>query len=682
MRKTSFGIEKIFDSVLYAPSIKKLWKYLNKKRIFYWSIDFFYGILSFLKKISASIPFLKTIIGTAPVDFSDFNTYAIAQSHLDAAWLWTIQDSKVRAFKTFYKGIEHIEKYPYFRISLTSPLYYNWVKKYDKNLWKKVREAVKSEKLDVFGGSWIEPDLNCSSGESLVRQRLYGQLFYLRNFGKISRVEALPDTFGFPSTLPQILVKSGADSFWTTKLTWNDYNSFPIANFMWRGPDGSEIFTHMFKFVEMGILDFGLYKKTGRRPKKHNLVFNSRSNYENNSDLLSDTQKVSTAGIFYGTGDGGEGPLEFEIDLMENLGRRFKQKQTTAHKYFEILKKDVGDKIITWNDELYLEYHRGCLTTLADVKKGNRLSENLIIAAEMLSMIFLIRGISPNYEFPKAIFDDCWKKIMLHQFHYILSGTSIPEVYVQTRKEHDYVIKNMRLILEGILKQIFSSTPHDREEILVYNPITVFNDASIRIGEIEVPVKNLEPLSLNILNKNTLAKSVDAQNSNLKLTGSDSFFTIENKALKVTVSKVDGQIKCIQYMNPDGFVKILNILYGERNGFSLPEHQLLSFKGARLKVYEENFFGNMFPAWNLDQRYNKRPVTTKLNGNVDIEYEGADRITIKVPLKIKSFSTLYIFVALNHAEGKPELMTIAWISCKFSSGYVQSKVTLKSIVQV
>ena len=650
MRKTSFGYEKIFDSVIYAPIIKKLWFFLNEKRIFYWSIDVFFGILSFIKKISALITFLKTIIGTEPVNFSDFNAYAIAQSHLDAAWLWTVQDSKIRAYKTFYKAIEHIDKYPYFRISLTSPLYYSWVKKYDNNLWEKVRKAVKSERLDVFGGSWIEPDVNCSSGESLVRQRLYGQLFYLRNFGKISKIEALPDTFGFPSTLPQILVKSGADSFWTTKLTWNDYNSFPIANFMWRGPDGSEIFTHMFKYIDMGLLDFGLYKKTGRRPKKFDLVFNSRSSNEKISDQLSDTQRVSTAGIFYGKGDGGKGPVGFEIDLMENLSKRFKQKHTTAHNYFKILKKDVGDKIVTWNDELYLEYHRGCLTTQANVKKGNRLSENLIIIAEMLSTIFLIGGNSQNYKFPKKIFDECWKKIMLNQFHDILPGTSIPEVYLRTRKDHTYIIKNMKLILEGILKQIFSSIPHNKEDILIYNPITVNNNTTIRIGQIEVPVRNLEPLSLNIMNKIMLAESFNAENSNLKLIQSDSAITIENKTLKVTVSKLDGQIKYIQYLNPDGSVKIPNILYGERNGFDKSEHQLLRFKGARLKVYEENFSGNMFPAWNLDQRYNQKPVTTKLNGNVDIEYNGTDRIILKVPVKFKKSTALLRYVLRKDSD--------------------------------
>lgn len=654
LRKTSFGIEKIFDSIIYAPLFKKLWKFLNEKRIFYRLIDIFYGIISYIKKVSAVIPFLKVIAGTEPVDFSDFKTYLIAQSHLDAAWLWTVQDSKIRAYKTFYKAIEHIEKYPFFRISLTSPLYYSWIKKYDKNLWDKVKKTVKSGKMDIFGGSWIEPDLNCSSGESIVRQRLYGQLFYLRNFGKFSRVEALPDTFGFPSTLPQILVKSGADSFWTTKLTWNDSNLFPVANFMWRGPDGSEIFTHMFKFNEMAIVDFGLYKKTGRRPNKYNLVFNSRSNYEKLSDELSDTQRVSTAGLFYGVGDGGKGPIELEIDLMENLSRRFNQKHTTAHNFFDVLKKDVGDKIVTWNDELYLEYHRGCLTTQADVKKGNRMSENLIIACEMLSVLFQVYkfgeskeqgGIkSLNYEFPKKIFDDCWKKIMLNQFHDILAGSSIPEVYIKTRKDYNYVIKNMNLIQKDILKQVFNNIPHDREEILVYNPIAVNNETTIKIGQIEVLINNLEPLSLNILNKNTLFERMKAQNSNLELFNSDSVITFQNKMLKVIVSRVDGQIKCIQYLNPDSSVKIPNILYGERNGLSLPEIQLLRFKGARLKVYEEDFSGDMYPAWNLDRSYIQRPITTELNGDVDIEYKGKDRIIIKVPVKFKKSTALLRYI--------------------------------------
>jgi len=150
--------------------------------------------------------------------FKDYTTYAIPVSHLDAAWLWTIKDSKFRAYKTFHMAIDHIQKYPYFNISLTSPQYFEWIKRYDAaldspahqmSLWEATKKYVKAGKIDICGGSWIEPDLNVPSGEALIR--------------KISKVETLLDVFGYPNTLPQILVKSGAESLWTTKLTWNDY---------------------------------------------------------------------------------------------------------------------------------------------------------------------------------------------------------------------------------------------------------------------------------------------------------------------------------------------------------------------------------------------------------------------------------------------------------------------------
>ncbi|MHA1674943.1 MAG: hypothetical protein ACTSYI_15105, partial [Promethearchaeota archaeon] len=227
MREIQHQIETIvIEKILHAPSLQR---FLQR----YFRTPLFRSLVHLLFTI------MERAFGYS---FKDYTTYAIPVSHLDAAWLWTVKDSIFRAYKTFHMAIDHIQKYPYFNISLTSPQYFEWIKHYDAaldspahpmSLWEATKKYVKAGKIDICGGSWIEPDLNVPSGEALIRQRLLGQLFYLRHFGKISKVETLLDVFGYPNTLPQILVKSGAESFWTTKLTWNDYTLWPFANFNW-----------------------------------------------------------------------------------------------------------------------------------------------------------------------------------------------------------------------------------------------------------------------------------------------------------------------------------------------------------------------------------------------------------------------------------------------------------------
>ena len=696
---TAIGSEELFEKLIYAPFFKKR---LDKGRTSGRSRRRAHILVKFMEKAFA-------------VKFSDYKGYAIALSHLDAAWKWTVLDSKVRAYKTFYYGLEYIQKYPFYSVSFSSPQYFDWIKKYDKilgrvskhlTLWEETKKMVAINKIDSVGGMWIEPDLNMPCGEALVRQRLYGQLYYLRNFGKISKVETLLDTFGFCNTLPQILIKSGAESFWTTKITWNDTTLFPFANFMWKGADGSEIFTHMYKFNLFSFVDFGIYKKTARRPNEYGLVFNSHnlmdcenkpmamvsgnsirttdfSGLDELKDKVSD-DRVKTLGIFYGLGDGGKGPLELEIQFMENFSHLFGYKHTTTHNYFRILKKDVGDKLVTWDDELYFEWHRGCLTTQVKVKKGNRYSENLTIAAEILSTLSLFNPELSNFKYPKDLFNECWQKIMFNQFHDILTGCSVAEVYPLTWKEHDYVINQMHSLLYNTVSMLHSKILNANEKILIYNPVAVKNETNVSMDNFDIPIGSLEPLSFTILDKNELLKSFNSQKGELKLNESYSVIIIENSKLKLIISKSDGNLKAIQIIGNKKLEKIGNLLYGERNGYTyskIPslsdidniDSQILKMRGARLRIYHEDFQGEKFPAWNIDQKYkfkeeniiplekilinnNKDKISVKtyykfLNSSVKVEYLlriGSDKLDLNIDIDLKDPKLLFkYFIPLN-----------------------------------
>ncbi|MBN2156691.1 MAG: alpha-mannosidase [Candidatus Lokiarchaeota archaeon] len=618
MRKKRLGIEHYYDSVIYSPSYVKLKKLLHDSNYLYYKIPMRIKRLEWFSKILQHIPL--PFSPTTYFKLEDFDIYPIAQSHLDAAWLWTVNDTKVRAYKTFYAALKHINQYPYFSVSMTSPQYFNWIKRYDPEMWERVKQQVAQNKIDTVGGMWVEPALRLCSGESLVRQRLYGQLFYLRNFGKTSKVESLLDVFGFPYSLPQILVKSGAESFWTTKLTWNDYSPFPFSNFMWRGLDGTEIFSHMFKFQIMAMIDFGLYRRMARKPRIKGLVFNSHNSLKEMNDALSD-EHVRTLGLFYGKGDGGKGPIFTEIQYMENLAKFYGFKHTNTHRYFEILKEDVGDIIITWDDELYLEYHRGCLTTQARVKKGNRCSEEVVIAAECLNTTMLLTPQLDKHIYPKKLFDDCWQKILFNQFHDILPGSSIPEVYLLTWKEHDYVIENMRSMLKNCLSQIETALPRIKGDIIIYNPVSVKNDGIIKDNNDEYFIKNIEPFSVLILSKEELQKRNETYKHEISIESGKSSINVENEYLTIAVSKKSGNLIELNLKHQQA---ITNFLYGERNEIKESTEKLvmkdntikkhhLRFKGARIHAFREFMKrGQAYPAWNIDKSYTKHPLEVKL----------------------------------------------------------------------
>ncbi len=654
MRKIRPGIEKHLDAVIYAPSYLKYKKFMHNSNLPYYRIPLRIKRLELITRILQHIP-----IKNSPSTYfkiKDFDIYPIAQTHLDAAWLWSVNDTKVRAYKTFHAALKHIKEYPYFSVSMTTPQYFNWIKRYDPEMWEEIKEQVARNKIDICGGMWVEPALRMCSGEALVRQRLYGQLYYLRNFGKISKVESLLDVFGFPYSLPQILVKSGAESFWTTKLTWNDHSDFPFSNYIWRGLDGSEIFAHMFKFQIGAMIDFGLYRIMGRRPNAKDLVFNSHNTLEEMNSVLTD-EHVRTLGYFYGKGDGGKGPVIREILYMENLAKYYGFKHTNTHRYFEILKKDVGDTVVTWDDEMYLEYHRGCLTTQGRVKKGNRKSEELTVAAEFLNTLFLLSPEFNHISYPKEVIDDCWQKTLFNQFHDILPGSSIPEVYLLTWKEHDYVKEAMQSLLKDSLYNIASAVSTNRGDILLYNPVSVKNDAIIVDHDKEYFVKNIDPLSLLVINKHELEKQSEENKGEIRVESLPSSIRAENEFLTVSISKNTGNL--IQ-LNLRKQKEITNFLYGDRNAIretteklilrdNTIKKQKLQFKGARVNVFKEPMRkGQAYPAWNIDRNYTsfprplillESPKVKKLDNKVTITSKfGMKKSTIEIKYTIRAQS--------------------------------------------
>lgn len=378
-------------------------------------------------------------------------------AHLDLAWLWPVAETRRKGRRTFASVLGLMEHYDDFTFNQSSAQLYEWVEKDSPELFERVRARVAEGRWETVGGMWVEPDCQIPSGESFTRQLLYGQKYFGEKFGRRSTAAWLPDTFGFSPAIPQLLRGAGMPGFFTYKLNWSETNKFPHDLFLWEGIDGSRVVAHTFENPgtdyngDIAPLDM------------HGTWRNFRGKRHHSESLFS-----------FGWGDGGGGPSE---KMLENYARlkEFpampRLRMGRVDDFFTTLPRDDLPK---WVGELYLELHRGTLTTQAKVKKLNREGEHRLMEAEALSTLAALRG----HEYPGEELERLWKALLLNQFHDILPGTSISEVYVDTHRELEEVV-NGAGELRGRAMQLISGGIGSGGEVFVANaalhprPVTV-----------------------------------------------------------------------------------------------------------------------------------------------------------------------------------------------------------------
>lgn len=329
-------------------------------------------------------------------------------SHIDTAWLWPLRETKRKCGRTFSTVLNYMRQYPDYRFSCSQPVQYEWIKEYFPALFSEIKQRVKEGRWEPNGCFWVEPDLNVPSGESLVRQAVYGNRFFHSEFGVHSRVAWLPDTFGYCWGLPQILKKAQVDYFVTSKIHWNQFTTFPYTTFRWEGTDGSQV-------MAVRPWDYN-----GRVEPK-NLIRQWEQNQQKD--------RCETFLFPFGWGDGGGGPtpemLEEGKRLADMPGVPRCEFGTVTGCLEAMAAECPEEKLPVWNGELFFELHRGCQTTQARTKRNNRKLEILLHEVEFLNTLAMLHG--GVYE-QEAIYG-AWKNLLTNQFHDILPGTSITEVY-------------------------------------------------------------------------------------------------------------------------------------------------------------------------------------------------------------------------------------------------------------
>ena len=402
------------------------------------------------------------------------NVYAVGHTHIDTAWLWRLKHTREKCSRSFSTVMRMMEMFPEYIFLQTQPQLYEYVKEDFPELYESIREKVEEGRWEADGAMWVEADCNLTSGESLTRQILLGSRFIQEEFGKDVHYLWLPDVFGYSWALPQILKKSGIDMFMTTKISWNQYNRMPHDTFYWKGIDGSEVLTHFITTPEPDSQPGSwFYTYNGRLlPKTVKGVWDAYSEKDMNRDLL----------ISYGFGDGGGGVNRDMLEMRRRLDKipgLPNVKTSTAGDYFEKLKETVKNTdqfVNTWDGELYLEYHRGTYTSHVFNKRMNRKMELLYREAEWFTVMdALCEGGDLSFARQERLTEG-WKHILTDQFHDIIPGSSIFEVYEDCKKDYAFIESIGREVEEAFLNR---RTRSEESVYTVINPNGTAMDGAV-----------------------------------------------------------------------------------------------------------------------------------------------------------------------------------------------------------
>ena len=398
----------------------------------------------------------------------DGKIFMIGQSHLDVVYLWPYKEFIRKAGRTHSSMLRLMEEFPDFIFSQSQPLMYREIKKNYPELYEQIKQRVAEGRWEVIGGMWVEPDCNLISGESFVRQIMFGSRFIQEEFGIKPRTCWLPDVFGNCYTMPQILKKSGIEYFVTHKPSvWNDTNPWSVHNFWWEGPDGSRVFAALSPTHFVGTAE--------------------PAHVMDNWEKYSDKTSIGESIYCYGWGDGGGG---VNADMLHNIKRCASYPgmpeivTSRVEDALDSMRLKASQNLPVLKDEIYLEAHRGVHTTKGKLKKLNRYCENLYREAEIYSSI----AMSMEMEYPYVNINEGWEEILTNQFHDALTGTHINEVYGQLLSSYNRILAIGEDARKKALQQIASDINVKAlgdKAFTVFNSLPYENTSLAYLDEIE-----------------------------------------------------------------------------------------------------------------------------------------------------------------------------------------------------
>ena len=582
-------------------------------------------------------------------------------AHIDLAWLWPLEETRRKARRTFYTVSGLLDRYPDFHFNQSSAQVYSWIEQDDPELFEKIRRHVQAGRWEPIGGMWVEPDGNLLSGESWIRQLLFGQRYFESRFGRRVNVAWLPDSFGFNGSLPQLLVSAGIPYFFTHKLSWSERNPFPYNLYWWEGIDGTRVLAHSFTNPETG------YNARITAPELGETWQNFLGKQIHDTTLLS-----------FGYGDGGGGPSEEMLerytrlracpglpDLKMGLVADFyKEIPTTtsvpgvpgADGLPDVASRSLNDgaksgALPVWVGEQYLEYHRATFTTQAKVKLLHRQLEHALVEAETAAVLGFLWG---RQHFPAEQLASLWETLLLHQFHDILPGSSIHSVYEAAHRTLSAALEETTKLLQTALP---SSNRKDASGYLIWN--SQLHDRPLFVEVLGESGK--DPAIFDIQNRPLLTQRLDgggllladfgftvpamsavALPNEPKASSPLPFLTIasrqiENGELKITIS-------------PDG---TLESIYDKTFG-----REVLAGRGNQLWLFTD--VPRQFDAWDIDATYADEGTELVATTESELVEQGPIRAALSVIRRHENIEIVQDYRLSAHSRSLEIATKVRW----------------------
>lgn len=585
---------------------------------------------------------------------SEAEVWCVGHTHIDVAWLWTLAITREKAFRSFSTVLELMKEYPEYIFMSSQPQLYQYVKERSPELYKQIGERIKEGRWEPEGGMWLEADCNLSSGEALVRQILFGKRFFKEEFGADNKILWLPDAFGYSAALPQILQKSGMPYFMTIKLSWNEYNKMPYDTFVWRGIDGTGVLTHFipstdyeaasksFTTTYNSVLNASHVKGAWKRYQQKEL---------NNKVLMS-----------FGFGDGGGGPTVEMLENQRRLARGIpgcpKSVMKTAGEYFRTLEEDVkSNKLLpTWSGELYLEYHRGTYTSMARNKKYNRKSEFLMQNLELLSSI---NTTLTGAGYSQSKINANWVILLRNQFHDILPGSAIKEVYEDSQKEYETLKADAGKLLDDAAANIISKIDLREDSIIVFNPLSFEYNGIVNLS---VPGGYDNPTVYEEIEGQMIRHDCQLINE-----GNAIFYAgnVPPKGYKSFILKNETSVDYTDLLISESGIsnRFFNIKLDEKGHFisiydKIEQREVLTAgKSANvLTAYEDKPFE--YDNWNIDSFYKEKYWEVNDVQAIEIVEKGPVRACLKIKRKLLNSTIaqfIYVYRDIARIDVKNEI---------------------------